>query len=120
MKFALRAESWHGGCNRSGQDQKLARSEATEETETSFYRAGAAADHPAQRIKDTEATMNAKQNQESGVEQQLSSINMSERVRSAALHDARIAEAFVEVFTWAGSKFNRPRAGVFANPSPKY
>jgi hypothetical protein len=66
--------------------------------------------------------MNTTQNTKSGssIEQQLSSINMSERVRSAARHDAHIAEAFVEVFTWAGGKFNRPRAGVFANPSPKY
>lgn len=64
--------------------------------------------------------MNANQTSNSGIEQQLSTINMSERVRSAALHDARIAEAFVELFTWGGTNVNRPRPGVLANPSPKY
>ena len=55
----MRAGSWHGGCNGYGQDRKLARSRATEEIETSFCRARAAADHPAQ--KETETTMNASQ-----------------------------------------------------------
>jgi hypothetical protein len=64
--------------------------------------------------------MNPKQNLKSGIEQELSSINMSERMRSVALHDARFAEAFVEVFSWAGSKINRPYADGFAKASPKY
>ena len=66
--------------------------------------------------------MNTTQNTKSGssIEQQLSSINMSERMSSEALHDARIAEAFVEVFSWASSKINRPYGDGFARPSPKY
>jgi hypothetical protein len=64
--------------------------------------------------------MKANQTSKSGIEQELSSINMSERVRSAALHDARIAEAFVELFTWGGTKVNRPYAGGFVKASPKY
>jgi hypothetical protein len=64
--------------------------------------------------------MKANQTSKSGIEQELSSINMSERVRSAALHDARIAEAFVELFTWGGTKVNGPYADGFAKPSPKY
>jgi len=66
--------------------------------------------------------MNAKQNMnsDSSIEQQLNSVRLSRRDRAAALHDARIAEAFVELFTWAGSKANRPDASVFAKPSPKY
>lgn len=64
--------------------------------------------------------MNAKQTSKSGMEQELSSINMSERMRSAAIHDARIAEVFVELFTWGGTKVNRPYADGFAKASPKY
>ena len=64
--------------------------------------------------------MNAKQTSKFGIEQQLSSISMSERMHSAAVHDARIAEAFVELFTWGGTKVNGPYAGGFAKPSPKY
>ena len=64
--------------------------------------------------------MNAKEISKSGIEQELSSINMSERMSREALHDARIAEAFVELFTWGGTKVNRPHSGVFANQSPKY
>ena len=64
--------------------------------------------------------MNAKHTMKSDIEQQLSSIHMSERMRSAALNDARKAEAFVELFTWASSKFNRPYADAFAKTSPKY
>ena len=64
--------------------------------------------------------MNANQTSKSGIEQHLSFIDMSERARREALHDARIAEAFVELFSWRGTKVSRPSAGVFANPSPKY
>ena len=64
--------------------------------------------------------MNADQTSKSGIEQHLSSIDMSERARREALHDARIAEVFVELFTWGGTNVRRPSAGVFANPSPKY
>jgi uncharacterized protein YaiL (DUF2058 family) len=120
IEFLRQVRSWHGRCNTSGQDQKLARLKAKEEIETSFYRAGATADQAAQTEEDTEASMNAKQTTKSGIEQQLSAINMSERMRRAALQEARIAEAFVELFTWGGTKVSRPSAGVFANPSPKY
>jgi hypothetical protein len=66
--------------------------------------------------------MNTRQNQKSvsSIEQQISSINMPEYQRNQVLHQARIAEAFVDVFMWAGSKLSRPAAGVFAKPSPKY
>lgn len=64
--------------------------------------------------------MNANQTMKSGIEEQLSSIHMSERMRSAALNDAHKAEAFVELFMWVGSKLNRPYADAFAKPSPKY
>jgi len=91
-----------------------------QEIETSFYRARAAAAQPAQ--KDTETTMNASQNMKSGssIKQQFASINMSERVRSAALHDAGIGGLFVDAIVWVCNKFERPDAGVFAKPSPKY
>jgi hypothetical protein len=66
--------------------------------------------------------MNTRQNVKSGssIEQQIQSIHMSQHERAQVLHDARLAEAFVELFTWVGSKFNRPSASVFAKPSPKY
>lgn len=64
--------------------------------------------------------MNAKQTMKSDIEQQLSAISMSERMRTAALNEARVAEAFVEVFTWAGSKVSRPGERMFAKPSPEY
>jgi hypothetical protein len=64
--------------------------------------------------------MNANQTSKSVIEQQISSIEMSEHMRGEALHSARVAEAFVELFTWGGAKASRPSAGVFANPSPKY
>jgi hypothetical protein len=63
--------------------------------------------------------MNAKQNMKF-IEQQLSSISMSERVRSAALHEACIAGMFVEAIEWVGSRLQRSGAQVFAKPSPKY
>jgi len=93
---------------------------AMHESETSFYRASAAADHPAQ--KDTETTMNARQNMKSGstIEQQLSSINMSEHERNAAVHAARIAEVFVDAILWVCNKAERPGTGVFAKPNLKY
>jgi hypothetical protein len=66
--------------------------------------------------------MNAKQNMKSGssIEQQLNSVQISQRDRAAALQDARIAEMFVDAIVWAFSKFERPNAVVFAKPSPKY
>ena len=92
----------------------------TEEFETSFYRASAAADPPAQ--KDTEINMNTRQNVKSGssIEQQFSSISMSGRIRSAALHDAHIGELFADAVVWVCNKMERPSAGVFAKASPKY
>lgn len=91
-----------------------------QESETSFYRASAAADHPAQ--KDTETTMNARQNMKSGssIEQQLSSIHMSEHERNAALHAAHVAEIFVDAIVWVCGKVSRPHADVFAKPNLKY
>jgi hypothetical protein len=66
--------------------------------------------------------MNTRQNQKSvtSIEQQIQSIHIPQHERNQVLYDARLAEAFVEVFTWVGSKFSRPAAGVFAKPSPKY
>jgi hypothetical protein len=95
---------------------------ATEEIETSFYRAGAAAVHPAQKAKDTEATMNAKQNRKSGssIEEQLRSIQMSEVERQAALNVAGVAELFADAIMWVCNQAQRVGAGVFAKPSPKY
>ena len=88
--------------------------------ETSFYRASAAADHPAQ--KDTERNMKTTQNMKSGstIEQQFSSVNMSQHERNAVLHDVRIAELIVDVIVWTGTKLERFGADVFAKPSPKY
>jgi len=90
------------------------------EMETSFYRASAVAVHPAQ--KDTETTMNARQNMKSGstIEEQLSSIQMSQHERNAALHAAGIAEMFVGTILWVCGKVQRPRADVFAKPNLKY
>ena len=56
----------------------------------------------------------------STIEQQLSSISMSEHQRDQVLHQAHIAEAFVDAIAWVCNKFDRPNAGVFAKPSPKY
>jgi len=66
--------------------------------------------------------MNAKQNMKSGfsIEQQLQSVNISQHARSAALHDAHIAELIVGAIEWACGKFERPSVDVFAKPSPKY
>ena len=119
MSFRIifrRAGSWHGGCISS-----VARKEArNQKYETSFYRASAAADPPAQ--KDTETTMNAKQNMKSGssIEQQLSTVRMSQQQRAAVCHDAHIAGLFVDAIVWVCSKFERPAAGVFAKPNMKY
>lgn len=90
------------------------------EFETSFYRARAAAAQPAQ--KDTEITMNAKQNLKSGstIEEQLSSIHMSQHELDAALHAARVAEVFVDAIIWVCNKAERSCADMFAKPSPKY
>ena len=94
-----------------GQEEKLAR------IQTSFYRASAAADSPAQR--DTETTMNASQNL-STIEQQLSSIHMSEQRRAAALRDAFIGKLFVDAIVWVCSKLARPCAEIFARPNFRY
>jgi hypothetical protein len=94
----------------------------TQLIETSFYRDSADAVHPAQEVKDTETNMNTRQNTKSGssIKQQLASINMSERVRSEALNDAGIGGLLVDAIVWVCSRFERPDASVFANPSPKY
>jgi hypothetical protein len=66
--------------------------------------------------------MNTRQNTKSGysIEQQLSTIDMSQHVRDAILNDAHLAEAFVDAIMWVCGKFERPDASVFAKPSPKY
>jgi hypothetical protein len=66
--------------------------------------------------------MNAKQIVKSGstIEEQLSSIQMSEHQRDAALHAARVAEVIVDAIVWVCSKFERPDAGVFAKPDLKF
>ena len=66
--------------------------------------------------------MNARQNAKSvsSIEQQIQSIHLSQQERNRVLHQARIAEALVEVFFWVGGKFNRPGAQVSARLSPKY
>jgi len=91
-----------------------------QEIETSFYRASAAADQPAQ--KDTETTMNARQNMMSGstIEEQLRSVQMSQHERNAALHAAGIAEMFVGAILWVCGKAERPHADVFVKPNLKY
>ena len=66
--------------------------------------------------------MNAKQNTKSfdGIEQELSTICMSARMGSEALHDARLAGKILDGIAWVCSKFTRPGVGVFATPSPKH
>lgn len=66
--------------------------------------------------------MNARHNMKSGysIEQQLSSVNMSQHVRSAVLHDVRIAELFVDAIAWVCGKTQRPDTGEFAKPNLKY
>ena len=64
--------------------------------------------------------MNAKPTSKSGIEQQLNAIHMSERARSVARHDARIAEMFVDAIVWVCNQAQRVGAGVFAKLSPKY
>jgi len=93
---------------------------AMHEFETSFYRASADAAHPAQ--KDTERNMKTTQNMKSGssIEQQLRSVHMSQHERNAALHAVGIAGLIVDAIVWVCNKFDRPNAGVFAKPSPKY
>jgi len=90
-----------------------------QQMETSFYRASAAADPPAQ--EDTETNMNASQNMKSGssIEQQLGSVNMSQYERNAVLYGLSIAELFVDAIAWVCSK-QRPRADAFAKPNLKF
>jgi len=90
-----------------------------QQMETSFYRASAAADPPAQ--EDTETNMNASQNMKSGssIEQQLGSVNMSQYERNAVLYDLSIAELIVDAIAWVCSK-QRPRADAFAKPNLKF
>jgi hypothetical protein len=66
--------------------------------------------------------MNASHNMKSGssIEQQVSTIDMPQHARNAALNDAHLAEAFVDAIMWVCSKVGRPDASVFAKPSPKY
>ena len=66
--------------------------------------------------------MNTRQNTKSGstIEQQLNTVRLSQQERNAVRHDARIAELFVDAIVWVCGKFERPTAGVFAKPSPKY
>ena len=66
--------------------------------------------------------MNTRQNVKSGttIEEQLSSIQMSQHERNAALHAASVAEVFVDAILWVCGKVERPRAGVFPKPNLKY
>lgn len=66
--------------------------------------------------------MNASQNAKSvsSIEQQIQSIHLSQHERNQVLHQAHIAEAFVELLVWVGGKFNRSGAEVSAKLSPKY
>ncbi len=64
--------------------------------------------------------MNAKHNLKSGIEQQLSSIQMSDHERNAALHAARVAERFVDAIEWVCDKFNRTRADAFVKHNVYY
>jgi hypothetical protein len=66
--------------------------------------------------------MNASQSMKSGssIEQQLSSVNMSQYERNVVLHDVRIAEMIVDAIAWVCGRMQRPNAGVFAKPSTKY
>ena len=51
---------------------------------------------------------------------QLGKINMSERQRREALHNAFIGVLFADAVAWVCSKARRQSAGVFVTPSPKY
>ena len=66
--------------------------------------------------------MNTSQNMKSGssIQQQLSSVRMSQHERNAVYHDARIAELIVGTIVWVGAKLEQFGADVFAKPSPKY
>ena len=64
--------------------------------------------------------MNANHNVKSSIEQQLSAVNISQELREQVLHDLRIAESIVAAVEWICGKFKRPKADVFAKPSPKY
>ena len=63
--------------------------------------------------------MNAKQNM-SGIEQQLSSVTMSQHVRSEALNDAGIAGLIIEAVEWVCDKFNAKQADVFLKHNVYY
>jgi hypothetical protein len=99
-----------------GQEGKLAEQQ---KGETSFYRASAAADPPAQR--DTETTMNASQSMkpDNTIERQLQSVQMSQHVRDQVLQDARIAQLIVDAIVWVGGRFERLNDGALAKASPK-
>jgi hypothetical protein len=66
--------------------------------------------------------MNAKHNMKSGssIAQQLSSIQMSEHERNAALDAAGIAEVFADALVWVCRQAGRFGETGFAKPSPKY
>lgn len=83
------------------------------EIETSFYRAGAAAEHPAQQ--DTETDMNANQDNVktfTTIEEQINSIRMPQYEREAALHYARIGAGFTEAIVQVCEKFARAQAEI--------
>jgi len=66
--------------------------------------------------------MNASQNMKSGstIQEQITSIQMSQHERSAALHAADVAEVFVSAILWVCGKVERPRADMFAKPNMNY
>lgn len=64
--------------------------------------------------------MNANQNVKSSIEQRLNAANISQERRQQVLHDAGIAASIVDAVEWICGKFKRPKADVFAKPSPKY
>lgn len=66
--------------------------------------------------------MDAKQHTKSvhSIEQELSTICMSARMGSEALHDARLAGKIVDGIAWVCGKFTRSSVSVFATPSPKH
>jgi hypothetical protein len=66
--------------------------------------------------------MNASHNTKSvsTIEEQLSSVQMSQRQRNAALHDARFGEFFADAIMWVCGRAEQPHANVFAKPNLKY
>jgi hypothetical protein len=66
--------------------------------------------------------MNTRQNMtsEPTIGQQLGTINMSERQRREALHDANIGSLFADAVMWVCLKARRQSAAVFVAPSPRY